>query len=108
VGKGVNKAELVEVIHRSFATIPGQAPGARQRREVKIRDVDQMISAMIGAISGTLKKGGTVTIEHFGTFHPVVWQSRSGRNPRTGAAIKIKSRKRATFTPSRTLQTLLN
>ncbi|HNT29624.1 MAG TPA: HU family DNA-binding protein [bacterium] len=47
------------------------------------------LAATIGAIGKTLKKGGKVQITGFGTFMTRKRKAREGRNPRTGATIKI-------------------
>jgi DNA-binding protein HU-beta len=38
------------------------------------------------------KKGGKVTLVGFGTFQKARQKARKGRNPQTGAPIKIKAR----------------
>jgi DNA-binding protein HU-beta len=51
------------------------------------------LDAVMGGIKATLKKGGTVTLVGFGTFAVGKRAARTGRNPQTGAAIKIKAAK---------------
>lgn len=65
------------------------------------------LDALIGAVTGTLKKGGSVTITGFGTFAAPKRAARTGRNPRTGAAIKIKAAKVAKFRPGKGLRELI-
>ena len=45
---------------------------------------------MIGGVKTSLKKNNAVSLVGFGTFSVGKRAARSGRNPRTGAAIKIK------------------
>ena len=52
----------------------------------------------------TLKKNGSVAIAGFGTFAVAKRASRAGRNPRTGAAIKIKAAKVPKFRPGKGLK----
>ena len=52
----------------------------------------------------TLKKSGSVTIVGFGTFAVTKRAARTGRNPRTGAAIKIKAAKVPKFRPGKALK----
>ena len=51
------------------------------------------LDAFVDAVKITLKKGGSVTLVGFGTFVVGKRAPRVGRNPRTGAAIKIKGAK---------------
>lgn len=66
------------------------------------------LDATIGAVKSTLRKGGTVSLVGFGTFAVGKRASRVGRNPRTGAAIKIKPAKVPKFRPGKALKDALN
>lgn len=55
------------------------------------------IDAITEAITKTLKGGGKVTLVGFGTFSVGKRSARTGRNPKTGATIKIKAKKVAKF-----------
>lgn len=62
------------------------------------KDVAGMaLEGFIKSIEGALKKGDTVTLIGFGTFYVGKRAARSGRNPRTGAVIKIKASKYPKF-----------
>jgi DNA-binding protein HU-beta len=50
------------------------------------------------AIRASLRKGNKVTIVGIGTFSVAKRKARAGRNPQTGAAIKIPARKVPKFT----------
>jgi len=54
-------------------------------------DADRNISGLIEIITSTLKKGDKVALVGFGTFEVRKRAARNGRNPATGAAIKIKA-----------------
>ena len=66
------------------------------------------VESFIGGISKALKKGHSVTLVGFGTFKTSVRKARTGRNPRTGAAVKIPKRKVARFTAGKALKDALN
>ena len=85
----MNKTELIEHIAKQ-ADISKAAAG-------------RALEATIGAVRTTLKKGGTVALVGFGTFAVTKRAARTGRNPRTGAAIKIKSAKVPKFRPGKAL-----
>jgi nucleoid DNA-binding protein len=52
---------------------------------------------IISMVTKTLKKGDKVTLVGFGTFSVSKRAARNGRNPQTGAVIKIKAKKVAKF-----------
>jgi DNA-binding protein HU-beta len=89
----VNKSELIEHIAKQ-ADISKAAAG-------------RSLEAVIGAVRTTLKKGGSVTIPGFGTFAVTKRAARTGRNPRTGDAIKIKAAKVPKFRPGKGLRDAL-
>ncbi|GGC00632.1 MAG: HU family DNA-binding protein [Oxalicibacterium faecigallinarum] len=66
------------------------------------------LDSIIGAVKTTLKKNGTVTLVGFGTFSVGKRAARTGRNPRTGEAIKIKSAKVPKFKPGKALKDAVN
>lgn len=55
------------------------------------------LDATIDSISKAIKKGDSVTLIGFGTFYVGERSARTGRNPRTGATIKIKAAKTPKF-----------
>jgi DNA-binding protein HU-beta len=62
----------------------------------------------MGAVKATLKKGGTVALVGFGTFAVGKRAARTGRNPRTGAALKIKAAKVPKFRPGKRFKDAVN
>lgn len=69
---------------------------------------DRTIAAVIDIISGALKKGDNVSLVGFGTFEVRKRAARTGRNPATGAAIKIKASKVPAFKAGATLKAAVN
>ena len=57
------------------------------------KDAQAAVDAALSAIVGSLKKGDDVTLVGFGTFKVAKRKARTGRNPQTGEAIKIKATK---------------
>ena len=90
----MNKTELIEHIAKNADISKAAATRA--------------LEATIGAVKTTLRKGGTVTLVGFGTFKVGKRAARTGRNPRTGAEIKIKAAKVPRFTPGKALKDALN
>jgi len=90
----VNKTELIEYI--AGKSDLSKAASARA------------LAALIEAVKKTLKKGETVTLVGFGTFSASKRAARTGRNPRTGAPLKIKAAKVPRFKPGKGLKDALN
>ncbi|QQS16276.1 MAG: HU family DNA-binding protein [Neisseriales bacterium] len=71
----MNKSELIDDIAKS-AKLSKAAAGLA-------------LNGALGAIAKALNKGDTVTLIGFGTFYVGKRAARNGRNPKTGAVIKI-------------------
>ena len=69
---------------------------------------DRTIAAFIDIISGALKKGDKVALVGFGTFEVRKRAARVGRNPKTGAELKIKASKQPAFKAGATLKAAVN
>jgi DNA-binding protein HU-beta len=68
----------------------------------------KMIEAVVTGISVALKKGDHVTLSGFGTFTTYQRCSRKGRNPQTGAVMKIAARRTAKFSAGSELKKALD
>ncbi len=90
----MNKTELIDAI-AAEADLSKAAAG-------------RALEAAMRAVQTTLKKGGTVTLVGFGTFYVGKRAARNGRNPRTGATLKIKSAKVPKFRAGKALKDSLN
>lgn len=66
------------------------------------------LDAVVEGVTSTLKKGGQVTIVGFGTFKVARRAATEGRNPRTGAKIKIPARKQPKFSAGKQLKEAVN
>ena len=55
------------------------------------------LNSVLTNITKALKKGNKVTLVGFGTFSISARSARTGRNPQTGAEIKIKAKKVVRF-----------
>lgn len=90
----MNKSELIEHIAKQ-ADISKAAAG-------------RALDALIQGVKTTLKKNGSVSLVGFGTFSASKRAARTGRNPRTGDAIKIKAAKVPKFRPGKALKDAVN
>jgi DNA-binding protein HU-beta len=66
------------------------------------------VETMLGQIKESMKKGEDVRIPDFGTFKVSKRAARDGRNPSTGATIKIPASIVPKFTPAKGLKDALN
>lgn len=89
----MNKSEMIEHI----AKVADISKAAAERS----------LDATVASIKTSLKKGGTVTLVGFGTFFVGKRAARNGRNPRTGATIKIKAAKVPKFRAGKALKDAL-
>jgi DNA-binding protein HU-beta len=90
----VNKTELIE--HISKHADISKAASARA------------LEAVVNGIKSSLKKGTPVSLVGFGTFAVTKRKARTGRNPRTGDAIKIKAANVPKFRAGKALKDTLN
>ena len=90
----MNKSELIDHI--------------AQRADISKAAASRALEAAIDAITDTLKKGDSVSLVGFGTFVATEREARTGRNPRTGVAIKIAKAKVPKFRPGKALKDALN
>ncbi len=72
--------------------------------ELSKTDAQAALKALTSGISGALAKGDSVTITGFGTFSVARRAARTGRNPQTGAAMKIKASKAPKFKAGKALK----
>lgn len=79
----MNKADLIAKIADDAGVTKTQANAA--------------IDSFVNAVTKTLKSGNKLTLVGFGTFSVTKRAARNGRNPQTGAVIKIKAKKVAKF-----------
>ena len=70
--------------------------------------VEVILDEAINAITEALKKGEDVRLVGFGTFSVAKREATTGRNPRTGAEIKIAACKQPKFKAGKTLKDALN
>lgn len=86
----MNKYELVNQMAEAAGITKKQATTALQ--------------SLMDGITKSLKSGKRVTLVGFGTFNVTKRAARKGRNPATGAAIRIKAKKVVKFRAGYELQ----
>ena len=72
------------------------------------RDAARAVAAVLGAISGALCERERVSLVGFGSFEVRERKARRGRNPRTGLALPIQSRRAPVFRAGKPLKAAVN
>lgn len=90
----INKGELIEMIAEEAELSKAQATKA--------------LSAILDGITGTLQKGGQVSILGFGTFVVKARGARTVRNPQTGAPIDVPASNVPAFKAGKGLKDAVN
>ena len=91
--------------------MPGKNPSAKQTRiartaRVNPREAAVAVDALLESLAKALVAGHRIELRGFGTFETVLRAPRTGRNPRTGAKVKIPSRRVPVFRPGKRLKGL--
>ena len=68
------------------------------------KEAQAAVDCVLDSITKTLTKKGQVVIAGFGTFKVAKRKARTGRNPQTGAEIKIAARNVPKFTAGKALK----
>jgi DNA-binding protein HU-beta len=90
----MNKGELIDKIAKDANISKVQAGAA--------------LNSAIEGVTVSLKKGGKVTLVGFGTFSVSSRKARTGRNPQTGAPLKIAAKKVTKFSAGAELKKAVN
>lgn len=67
-----------------------------------------IVDGVFKAIADASASGAETSIPGFGKFKVKATPEREGRNPSTGATIKIAASKKLTFTPAKAIKDTLN
>lgn len=74
----MNKEELVKEVAK--------------KTKLSQKTTTSVIAAFVDVVEKSVAKGNRVTLVGFGTFEPRKRAARTGRNPQTGAALKIAAK----------------
>ena len=90
----MNKAEMIEQI--------------AQAAEISRSAAERAVDALVAAVKVSLRKGDSVTLVGFGSFYASQRAARAGRNPRTGAEIRIPAARVPKFRAGKALKDAIN
>ena len=68
----------------------------------------EAIETVVTAIINAATQGDEISLSGFGKFKVTSREAREGRNPATGASIKIAASKKLSFTPAKAVKDTLN
>ncbi|HEY0973670.1 MAG TPA: HU family DNA-binding protein [Solimonas sp.] len=89
----MNKTELINAI--------------ADKADISKADAGRAVDAFFEVVGKALKKKDKVSLVGFGTFLVRERAARTGRNPKTGATIKIKASKNPSFKAGKGLKDLI-
>ena len=92
--KTITRADVAETIYEEIG--------------LSIKDSNDILDMMLDEIVKELSNGNDVKLSSFGTFSLRDKKERSGRNPKTGVAAVISSRRVISFKPSQTMRKIIN
>jgi integration host factor subunit beta len=81
---------------------------AKDNPELRADDVEKIVGVFFDEIAGRLASGGRVELRGFGAFSTREREARTGRNPRTGASVKVSGKKVPYFKPGKEMRARLN
>ena len=90
----MNKQELIAVM--------------AEKANLSKKDAEAALAAFVGAVETALKNGEKVQLVGFGGFEVRERAARTGRNPQTGAEMKIDAAKVPAFKAGKALKDLIN
>ncbi len=90
----MNKSELVAAM--------------AEQTELSKKDAEKALKALVDVVTEELSKGGKIQLVGFGTFDVAERTAREGRNPQTGATMKIPASKAPRFKAGKALKDAVN
>ncbi|MDO9367386.1 MAG: integration host factor subunit beta [Sphingopyxis sp.] len=91
----MNRSELVQKI-------------ASENSDLRLDEVERIVDTFFDSIVAQLAEGGRVELRGFGAFSTRSRESRTGRNPRTGASVDVKAKSVPYFKPGKEMRERLN
>jgi integration host factor subunit beta len=72
------------------------------------RDIENIVNAILDEIVKALAENSRVELRGFGAFSPKRRDSRTGRNPRTGAKVEVEQKVMPVFKTGKEMRLRLN
>jgi len=81
---------------------------AERNPHLYLRDVENIVNAILDEVTNALKRGDRVELRGFGAFAVNKRDARQGRNPRTGAQVSVDEKSVPYFKTGKELRERLN
>lgn len=91
----MNKSDLIELLAKKLTTLAS-------------RDVEVIVNTVFDSMTDELRRGGRIEIRGFGSFEVRVRKPRLGRNPKSGASVKVGTRRVPFFKVGKELKERVN
>ena len=91
----MTKSELIQIL-------------AERNPHLYLRDIEKIVETIFDEITNALARGDRVELRGFGAFSIKERESRTGRNPRTGATVKVDAKRLPFFKTGKGLRERLN
>ena len=79
-----------------------------QKENLSTKDATEVVNTILASMADALRNGDAVEIRGFGSFSIREYGSYTGRNPKTGEEIAVKSKKLPFFKPGKDLRDAVN
>lgn len=79
-----------------------------EKANLSKKDAEAALNAFVASVEGALAKGDKVQLVGFGSFEVRARAARTGRNPQTGAEMKIAAAKVPAFKAGKALKDAIN
>lgn len=89
------RSELLQALHRD-------------NPDLRAEEVEQVVDIFFEEIAERLADGGRVELRGFGAFSTREREARQGRNPRTGEAVDVPSKRVPYFKPGKEMRKRIN
>lgn len=90
----MNKSELIKAL--------------AEQKKLHVDDATKVVTAFFDAIKDALVTGDRVEIRGFGSFKVKDYDGYTGRNPKTGTVVEVKSKRLPFFRPGKELKEFIN
>jgi integration host factor subunit beta len=94
LGDAMNKSELIKAL--------------AEKKKLHIEESTKIVTAFVDAVKEALVRGDRVEIRGFGSFKIKAYSGYIGRNPKTGAVVKVQPKKLPFFRPGKELKEYIN
>jgi integration host factor subunit beta len=81
---------------------------AERNNHLYLRDVENIVNAILDEITSALSRGDRVELRGFGAFSTRARDPRKGRNPRTGETVDVPGKRVPYFKPGKEMRVRLN